>query len=551
MESSVYEHLPPMWVSYDHMNYRKTKIKNMDKNTDIDDLKAIIINKYDLTVQPGQTSVWSAVAELQPEASVEELHTKCGCGSASNPFVLKMGDDLNHVSNNDVQFDVNDALKELCDLPDRCVYERGIISDKAMNVTFRSRESAWNTLFSAIDVESGLSGVNRQDKRSHQIPVISTLSGFGKSRILLELKNICQKRRMWQYEYVTYNQAFSESDRERKYGATYMLAWRMIYFYFSPKQTWDCYLEKLELQQIAESLTMENACCKIAADVLVRTASSSSEKVVFVIAIDEFQLLSRGMHAKADGSVEVGSGSRLADVIAELSSLMCRDSLPFVIIPVFAGLYLKPFDEAAKTSSVKPLLISLDPLSYDDAAAIMAEYSGEARIMATPIVQELVWQFSAMPAYLLDLYDEYCRTSNWVKSYSRVQAARMSKQTSYLDECGISILCKIIACSITETSVPAEVCTGAYLDGCGVCWFVDRESARISVPYSLLDVLSKRMNRNVHRNSPAEDYRVAFRESLAELCHESGMYRTNGWEGIESLGAAYLALRINSYACRL
>ena len=55
------------------------------------------------------------------------------------------------------------------------------------------------------------------------------------------------------------------------------------------------------------------------------------------------------------------------------------------------------------------------------------------------------------------------------------------------------------------------------------------------------------MDRNVYRSAPVGGYQVAFQESLAQLCHESGMYRTTGWEGIECLGVAYLALRINSY----
>lgn len=543
---------PPIWVLYESTS-EKTKIRGLDKRADIDDLKDAIIKIYGLNISSGQTSIWSLNQHLDPSDDVK-THVDSGCGTANNPFMLKIDKFLTEPSNNcDSQADLLHCfLEKLTLLPERCIEEHEIISRSAMNITLRNRESTMSNLLSVINDEANLEPDSRLDKRNHKIPVLSTLSGFGKSRVLLELKSYCQDKHLWQYEYITYNQGFSESGEERKYEASLMLAWRLIYFYFCPQQnslgqTWASFLQDLEDQHIVETLSVDQAFRKIAADVLSRQTdgepSSVSGTVVFVIAIDEFQILS----PQRGSGAEENHRNRLSEVVVALSTLMCLKSLPFIVIPVFAGLYLYPFDEATRISSVNSHIISLEPLRYDDAAAILVEYSSDPKILLKPFVQEFVWQFSAIPADLLCLYDRYCYNKNWDRSYSEVQSARMSKRTKYLDQCGVMTLCEIIACSITESPVPSGVCSGAYLDGCGVCWFVDRESLRVGVPYCLLSALSKTIFRNIHRSHPVDNYMTAFKESMAEVCYQSEMHRTTDWESIGNLGVAYLALRINSF----
>jgi hypothetical protein len=126
----------------------------------------------------------------------------------------------------------------------------GIIAASGIKIPFVERQEVLDTLMKRLNNEANLSSEERVDKNHHRIPVLATISGFGKTRTLLQLKQILETdstaQRVWKHIYITYGQGYSETEWERLSNSMETLfAWRILYFYFSPDLVWSSFVAKI------------------------------------------------------------------------------------------------------------------------------------------------------------------------------------------------------------------------------------------------------------------------------------------------------------------
>ncbi len=113
------------------------------------------------------------------------------------------------------------------------------LSLEHLSINYQRRRSAEKSIEDYILSEELIPQTKRLDKTHHTLGLISALSGFGKTRLLLELPSLhAEKHSHWRFIYMTYNSITIEQGSELRYPSELIFSWRLLYFYYSPNQTW-------------------------------------------------------------------------------------------------------------------------------------------------------------------------------------------------------------------------------------------------------------------------------------------------------------------------
>jgi hypothetical protein len=397
---------------------------------------------------------------------------------------------------------------------------------------YKCRKVAEKSIMEYIEHEEQIRGEDLGDKRKHRIGVMSALSGFGKTRLLFELPHIFEDRTHWKFIYMTYNSNFPQYPSELRFPSASMFPWRLLYFYFSPTFSWEDFLIQIVPLLSTSHLTLPGALQIICDDIKQLSPALVGRRVVLILTIDEFQLLC--------------DKDRLTEVVTILSAVMCTQSEHYLCVPLFTGLRSTPFKTAAEYSSMWPFSIALPPLTYDDAEEIILSASRDPTLMQNPIVPQLVWQFSSVPACLLTLLEYYQKNKDWMLSYRSVLETRFACSMSELivDPTRETHLLRLIAFAITKTSVVVDPSL-IFLDTSGLCWFEADRS--IGAPYAILELITVRWSANPTRITSPENFGEAFRETAAAVVEELGSPDSVSWSRLESLCCAYTAFRMNCF----
>lgn len=423
------------------------------------------------------------------------------------------------------------VISSLKENQDRCVFGTKIIQPMHSSITYQRRWSTEDEIFNYIQSEENLSSSDRCDKRAHSLGVMSALSGFGKTRLLLELPNLFNKPH-WKFLYITYNSGFEENATEQIIDSSVVFAWRLLYFYFSPKEPWNYFMNRIN--PFVQDLDLPTALKYISEDMKLRSPDIANDRVVIIITIDEFQLLSEN--------------NRLRGVVQSIVNVMHAYFDECICVPLFSGLFLQPFIHEAQLSSIQPKEILLTPLSYDNAEEILFSLSGNHQLIQNYLVQEYVWKLSFLPACLVNLYVLYRRDENWEVSYNVTRQERFHKimERQLFNENMI----RLVALSITKLSPASSYCPVQFLESSGLCWFQHDKS--IEAPYAILEILAFPWHDNLTRSSPPKDFQTAFQETVAHFVRRCSDPRPEAkWMKFEFLCWTYTALRMNCFGLLL
>ena len=301
-----------------------------------------------------------------------------------------------------------------------------VLRNASIQIPFNEeRRENINSLIEHIKQESMILPTDRFDKHLHKIPIISAISGFGKTRLLHQLNVIVPTLTtddvIYKSLYLTYNQGTEESEWEKLSSSTdtvSLFAWRVLYYYFSPTGLdWSDLVDRLTINRGRVSgsrrvleLSLKKALSVIADDMAHLSSLDSFVRKVLVLSIDEYQLIS-------GGSDEVYS--RLKSIVnALINRMVVSDRL--ILVPIFAGLSSTPLQMAATERSIGLHYIKMKAFSYEAAVALVRHYLGDDSIMTVPAVQRVVLFLSAVPGYLVDLIDYYKQGNSWLQSFDKV-----------------------------------------------------------------------------------------------------------------------------------
>ena len=157
-------------------------------------------------------------------------------------------------------------------------------------------------------------------------------------------------------------------------------------------------------------LSLKKALSVIADDMAHLSSLDSSVRIVLVLCIDEYQLISGGSDETC---------MRLKSIVTALvNRMMASDRL--ILVPIFAGLSSTPLQMAATERSIGLYYIHMKAFSYEAAALLVRHYSGDDSIMTVHAVQRVVFFLSAVPGYLVDLIDYYKQGNSWLQSFDKV-----------------------------------------------------------------------------------------------------------------------------------
>lgn len=438
-------------------------------------------------------------------------------GTALLPLQPNIGDVLSGLKNDDDHT--------------RCRYAQPPLFGVQL-IPYRNREAAERSIEEYIRREEELPVESVKDKLQHSMGVMSAPSGFGKTRLLLELPHLFRHHTHWKWIYMTYNSSCNQSTDEVCFPSERMFAWRLLYFYFSPNDSWENFLKGIN-GSVIEKLDLSVALKYISDDMKRLSPELVGQRVVLILLIDEFQLLCKD--------------DRFASVLQGIANVMCTPRDDFLCVPIFTGLLSIPFTVVAKYSSMWPYTIALPPLGFDDAEDILISASGNRSIMQNPIVRQLVWIFSSLPACLLKLLQEYQRNSNWIQSYKNVRVARFDGfVTRFLSDNPSAIyLFKLVALAITKIPKATSSCSPDFLENSGLCW--SEADGVIGAPYAILEPMTVNWHANVSRDIPLDNFQKAFEESSKNTVIEFGSTDVDSWVRLERVFCAYTAFRINCF----
>ena len=225
------------------------------------------------------------------------------------------------------------AISYLQDTSDSNCRGRAILRRDSLAIPFIERHDAVDSLLEHVEREASIPAESRYYKEAHEIAIIPALSKFGKTRTLYEfterLPSLSTSDKVFKSLFITYNQGSEEADWERASDTESLLAWRMLYFYFGPKNLlWRDFASTLKVPgDVVATLTLQEAFALITTDIRELSPSSAALPVVLVLCIDEYQRIS-----EYDASYR-----RLKELIRALVARMAAPGND-IIVPVFSGL---------------------------------------------------------------------------------------------------------------------------------------------------------------------------------------------------------------------
>ena len=392
--------------------------------------------------------------------------------------------------------------------------------------------------------EANIPYLDRGAKSVHSIGLLATLSKFGKTRTLFELKDRLpmndSSTRVFKVLYMTYNQGYEESCTERGYkDVESLFAWRLLYFYFSPSILWYEYIHLITDDSNGVIwLSVEQAVSIITNDIRRVDGLPESTCVVLVLGIDEYQLIS-------DNDKQC---LRLTEIVRALFGAMCTmDGLKAIVVPVFTGLFSLPLLSVIDHCTYAPTVIPMSPFSYEDATALVRHCLGDSKVMSDPAVQHYVHLFGAIPGLLVQLIHRYKQTSSWSESSAHVNSNKYEWVMGNMYES----LLQLAAYSLTALRLPSYLREASEMSG--VCWYrrqaVGYEKT-VGVPAGLVHMIGKYVYWVGRSAWIAPSFLVAYKDCLGALSQYKSPragsdYTLKVFE--HGLASIYLALKLNSY----
>jgi hypothetical protein len=337
-----------------------------------------------------------------------------------------------------------------------------------------SKNDTVSKLHEYIMQEVNIPSNSRQFKGVHSIAVLAAISGFGKTRTILELQNFVEKfnkekdnqaLRHIVHLYVTFSDPYAESDWEQSYKwASMLLAWRMLYFYFSPTTLWRNVINIIKEDSYLVEMSISEAMAIISADVRRQNSLPDTVEVVLLLCIDNYERI-----AESDAKY-----SRLKCIVREITRVMYTQGRNVdIVVPILAGLYVRPlYEDVTGSIPLTPILMTL-PLDYDCAAEIVREYTKDPTVMMNKDARDVVAKLSAIPGHLFDIMNLSVdhKNKDWnfrlrllLSDYHRHHPHQLDAKTTEL----------VVAFSLVGLPVPREICSAVTLERGGFSWFRDR-----------------------------------------------------------------------------
>jgi hypothetical protein len=96
----------------------------------------------------------------------------------------------------------------------RCRFAETILCAAHLSISFQNRADTQRQTESYIISEERITEADQRDKSLHSLGVMTSLSGFGKTRFLLELPRLFSHHHHWKWIYMTYTSDFTEDISE-------------------------------------------------------------------------------------------------------------------------------------------------------------------------------------------------------------------------------------------------------------------------------------------------------------------------------------------------
>ena len=225
-------------------------------------------------------------------------------------------------------------------------------------IPFYRRESVVTSIHENVQQQIAI-GCSK-DKSKLKFLVLGYLSGFGKSRLLVEFFESCIRNNIFYVPiYITFN-SITSLNRHDTFPECF-IGWRVLYSYLSPTVSWTNFMKYLMSLNVEFDL-------EIIIEFIIRDICAirncSREMISVVLLIDEFQR---------------PKGDMFKALMDTLVALMFSTTVN--VVPVLAGLYMSFIYEYSEQSFINVARIVMPPLTIDDGFKIAAHMASKYPIM--------------------------------------------------------------------------------------------------------------------------------------------------------------------------